>query len=100
MGTEETEADEPARSTKEDIMETLKLVLDKRIMTLYPTIIMSALNLGIFSNTFISLMKSSMDDPDANDSTPNALLCMIGLGTGEIIGSMVFGRITDKMPHK
>ena len=41
-----------------------------------------------------------MDDPDSDNDTPDALLCMIGLGCGEIIGSMVFGRITDKMPYK
>ena len=70
------------------------------MMTLYPTIIVSALNLGAYASTFINMMESTMDDPDSDNNTPNALLCMIGLGAGEIIGSMVFGRITDKMSYK
>jgi len=97
---DEEEFEEPLRSTKEDILETLKMVMNKRIMMLYPTMILTALNLGIFASTFINLMTATMDDPKATDSTSNALLCMLGLGTGEIIGSLVFGRITDKLPHK
>mmetsp|Transcript_28952 Transcript_28952/g.38587 ORF Transcript_28952/g.38587 Transcript_28952/m.38587 type:complete len:80 (+) Transcript_28952:788-1027(+) len=78
------------------------MVLDGRMVRLYPTMILTALNLGIFASVFIKMMVDTMDDKkdwSDQDQTSNALLCMLGLGTGEIIGSIVFGRITDKCKY-
>ena len=41
-----------------------------------------------------------VSDEDSKDGdrekTSDALICMLGLGVGEILGSMLFGKITDK----
>ena len=34
------------------------------------------------------------------DKDSKALLCMLGLGAGEILGALVFGRIADKLENK
>lgn len=96
---ETPEDNEPQLTAKEDIKETFKMLSDRRIRALYPLMFSTALNLGILSSVFIKMMVQTMKDskPEWSDSdqTSNALLCMLGLGSGEIIGSLVFGRITD-----
>lgn len=44
----------------EDIKATLRMVLDKRLAQLYPTMIVTALNIGVFSNTFVTMMTQTM----------------------------------------
>ena len=66
---------------------------------LYPVMVSTALNLGILSGVFIKMMVDTMDDRtswDDQEKDSNALLVMIALGVGEIVGSMAFGHITDK----
>ena len=61
----------------------------------------TAINIGILSSVFIKMIEKTMDDKSWSDQdkTSNALFCMLGLGAGEIIGSLIFGRITDKCTH-
>ena len=77
------------------------MVLDKRLAQLYPTMIVTALNIGVFSNTFVTMMTQTMKGQDIkkDDREPDALLCMIGLGVGEIGGSIAFGKVTDMDSH-
>ena len=69
---------------------------------LYPTIIVTALSQGVFSQCFITMMENAMDGTDIKDKNqePDALLCMIGLGVGEIGGAIAFGKIQDSMTHQ
>ena len=104
MGNESDEEEEEAsKSTIEDIKETFSMLTNKRIAMLYPTMVFTAINLGIFASVFIKMMVDTMDDRTSwldQDKTSNALLCMLGLGSGEIIGSIAFGRITDKCSNR
>ena len=87
----------------EDVKATFALIMDKRMATLYPTMAFQAINTGIYASVFIKMMVDTMDDRSSwsdSDKTSNALLCMLGLGSGEIVGSVVFGRITDNCTHK
>lgn len=64
-----------------------------------PLITQTAFNVSIQSSVFVTLMENTMDnrgwDPDKKNQY--ALLAMVGLGVGEILGAIVFGRIGDKL---
>ena len=85
---------------KQDIKETCKLVARFRMAMLYPIMLSTALNVGIFSSVFVKMMTDTMEETrpewDSTEKTSKALLCMLGLGVGEIVGSLAFGRILDK----
>mmetsp|Transcript_23318 Transcript_23318/g.27367 ORF Transcript_23318/g.27367 Transcript_23318/m.27367 type:complete len:209 (-) Transcript_23318:185-811(-) len=72
------------------------------MLKLYPLMLLTSVNLGIYASVFIKMMDDTMDDKSdwsEDEKTSNALLCMLGLGTGEILGSLFFGRITDKCAY-
>ena len=49
------------------------------------------------------MMVDSMSDDlgwDKKEKASTALLCMLGVGPGEMIGSIIIGRITDKFAHQ
>ena len=75
------------------------------MIVLYPIILSTSINLGIYSSVSIKMMVDTMDDEalwgtDDKEKTSKALLCMLGLGVGEIAGSIAFGRVMDKCPIK
>ena len=70
---------------------------------LYLLILSTAINEGIHATVLINMMKSTMVDItkwDSQEKDSKALLCMLGLGSGEIIGSLIMGRIQDIFSHK
>lgn len=87
----------------EDIKQTFTMLMNGRMATLYPLMVSTALNLGILSSVFIKMMVDTMDDRTEwgdQDKDSKALLVMIALGVGEVLGSKVFGYITDKCETK
>ena len=87
----------------EDIKQTFTMLMNGRMATLYPLMVSTALNLGILSSVFIKMMVDTMDDRTEwgdQDKDSKALLVMIALGVGEVLGSKVFGYITDKFETK
>ena len=95
--------EEADKSTKEQMRETFDMLCNGRIATLYPLMAAAAINLAIFASVFVKIMVATMtEEPqwDDQEKTSNALLCMLGLGVGEILGSLAFGRVTDKLPPK
>ena len=72
-------------------------------MTLYPSMALSAYNVGVYASIFIKIMVQSMEKRNEwskQDKTSYALLCMLGLGAGEILGALLFGAIMDKCLYK
>lgn len=71
-------------------------------MTLYPTMALVAYNLAVYGSILIKFMVQSMENRTwaQQNKTSNALLCMLGLGSGEILGSLLFGSIMDKCSYK
>ena len=70
---------------------------------LHLVILQTSINLGIYASVFINMMTDTMEDKtewDSNEKTSKALLCMLGLGAGSIVGWLFFGRITDKCSIK
>lgn len=66
---------------------------------LYPLITGTAINITILSSVFVQMMVDTMDDRTSwsdQDKASNALLCILGFGIGEIVGSIIFGKVTDK----
>lgn len=87
----------------EDIKQTFTMLMNGRMATLYPLMVSTALNLGILSSVFIKMMVDTMDDRTEwgdQDKDSKALLVMIALGVGEVLGSKVFGYITDNCETK
>ena len=61
-----------------------------------PIIIQSAFNLAIQASVFVRLFFQTMNsDYDDAERSKLALLSMVGLGLGEIIGSLLFGKLQD-----
>ena len=51
-----------------------------------------AINLGIYSSVFAKMMTETMSnrtDWTSDEKTAKALLCMVALGLGEVLGSPV-----------
>ena len=75
------------------------------VMT-YPIMLTTATNLGIFSSIFVPMMTETMESNEEmkgwteDEKTSRALLCCIGQGVGEILGSLLFGRVIDKYGSK
>ena len=95
----------PLKSVKQDIKETCRLVARPRMAMLYPVMVSTSINIGIFSSVFIKIMTDSMEqeveiEVDSTEQTSKALFCMLGLGVGEIAGSLVIGHILDKCSLK
>ena len=77
---------------KADVRETCKLVVRPRMMALFPLMLVLAINLGIYSSVFAKMMTETMSnrtDWTSDEKTAKALLCMIALGIGEVLGSPV-----------
>ena len=94
--------EEEEKSTSEQIKDTFAMLMNKRLSHTYWLMAASAINLAILSSVFVKLMVDTMEDQpkwkDEEDRTSHALLCMLGLGCGEILGSVAWGKITDKLP--
>ena len=85
---------------KEDIKETWKLLVSPRMALLYPMMLDTSIILGMYASVFIKMMTDTMDkdsELDAEDKASKALYCMLGHGVGSIIGSLMFGRLYDKL---
>ena len=64
------------------------------MMTLYPSVALGAYNVGVYASIYIKMMVKSMENrPEwsQQDKTSYALMCMLGLGVGEVLGSLIFG---------
>ena len=100
---DEKEATKVVYNFKEDVKDTFKLVFQCRMSALHLVILQTSINLGIYASVFINMMTDTMEDKtewDSNEKTSKALLCMLGLGAGSIVGWLFFGRITDKCSIK
>jgi len=69
---------------------------------MFPIFGVTAANGSILAAVFIVMMVSTMEGNswDQEEKTANALLCMLGVGMGEILGAICFGRIIDKFSVK
>jgi hypothetical protein len=105
---ESTKASEIETKTtvKEDILETAKLMLSKRMLKIIPFIIWTAVSCAIYAGVFVPLMTDTMSTnlktQNWSDQTKqkNCLLALVGLGLGEILGSLVLGQIQDKYSNR
>ena len=75
------------------------------MLALYPLIFCTSVIKAMYASVFINLMVKTMDDEEKwgvedKQKTSKALLCILGVGVGEVLGSIAFGRITDKCTNK
>jgi len=96
---ESTKASEVEAKTtvKEDILETAKLMVSSRMLKIIPFIMWTAISCAIYAGVFVPLMTDTMS---TNTNTLNwsdqtkqkkCLLALVGLGLGEILGSLALG---------
>ncbi len=96
---ESTKASEVEAKTtvKEDILETAKLMVSSRMLKIIPFIMWTAVSCAIYAGVFVPLMTDTMSTNTKtlnwSDQTKqkNCLLALVGLGLGEILGSLVLG---------
>ena len=89
------------KTVRDDMRETCKMLFTKRMCPLYPLIGCTSMIKAIYGSIFVRLMVNTMQDEEKwgvedKQKTSKGLLCILGVGVGEIVGSIVFGRITDK----
>ena len=79
----------------QDIKDTWNLFISKRWLIFMPIIAQTAFNVSIFGSVMIKMIVETMVNEEWDDQKKNstALLCMIGLGVGEIVGSLIFGYV-------
>lgn len=87
-------------TSMDQIRETFEMLLNRRIAQLYPLFCVASMNLAIFASTFVPLLQDTMVKPsqkswDEDTRTSKAILTMVGLGIGEILGALIFGKATD-----
>ena len=60
-----------------------------------PIVAQTAFNVAIFGSLMIKMIVETMANEEWDDQKKNstALLCMVGLGVGEIVGSLIFGLV-------
>lgn len=84
-----------------EIAQTFRLMFSCRMLKYIPIIIWSAASLGVLSGLFIPFICSTMPvDWNNAKQTKYALLCMVFLGVGEIVGAIVIGKLHDKLKYK
>ena len=58
-------------------------------------------SVAIYTSFLVTLMSKTMDDSWPDDKKSKfSLLAMIGLGIGEIIGSLISGQVLDRFGYK
>lgn len=56
-------------SFKQDIVDTMKLLGNRRMMTLFPSMALTALNIGVYAASLIKMMVDSMEDGENGDES-------------------------------
>ena len=87
-----TNAEKPEdEETKGELRQTWELFMSCRMMKFVPLMIWSATSLAVFSAIFIPLFTDSMTGKSSKIQTKDALISMVFLGIGSIVGSMLWG---------
>ena len=96
----------------QDIKDTFNMMIKPKMLLCQPLIIWSGISTAIFGSMFISMMTTNMANsfarfPDDNQDygtetgrNQTALLTMVLLGIGEIVGGQLVGTIKDKVSVK
>ena len=82
----------------QDIRDTWNLFVSKRMLIFMPIVAQTAFTVSIYGSLMIKIIVETMVDEAWDDQKKNstALLCMVGLGVGEIAGSLILGIVLDK----
>mmetsp|Transcript_6227 Transcript_6227/g.4696 ORF Transcript_6227/g.4696 Transcript_6227/m.4696 type:complete len:85 (-) Transcript_6227:142-396(-) len=82
----------------EDVKATIGYFLDTRMRKVIPVLGWSGVSLAIYIGMFINLMEESMDESwSDNERIEKALTVMISLAIGELIGTLIYGFLLDKV---
>jgi len=88
---------EEVTSVMQDVTETFRLMVSKRMLKLTPLILWTALSQAIISSVLVPLMTDTMDSKTWSPAEKNkyCLLSLVGQGTGEILGAILHGYVQD-----
>lgn len=84
-------------TVNEDLKETLQLMFSPRMLKIVPFMMWTAISTAVYAGVFVPLMTDTMPqnpkslDWDEQTRQRNCLLALVGLGLGEILGSLVLG---------
>lgn len=97
---------ESQTSVTADILETAKLMTSSRMLKIVPFIIWTAISCAIYAGVFVPLMTDTMSTNlktlywSDSEKQKNCLLALVGLGVGEITGSLFIGQIQDRYSNR
>jgi len=72
----------------------------KRFLKFLPVVLWSSFSIAIYAAQFIPLIASSIKIGTAEEKSAKACAAMVGIGLGEIFGSLGNGWLHDKMGTK
>lgn len=93
---DEKKADGAEEPKVHPFVEMFRFLKTPRFMTFAPIIFFAGISMAVYAGLLIPMLARSMG-PDVDDSekTSQACFAMIGIGAGEIIGSLVNGKLND-----
>lgn len=86
----------------ENVKESFRLILDKRMLKLIPLLTFRAMSLNSQASIFVNFWCSTMSDMDISneEKIQKALFTYIPLGFGCMVGSVLYGFVEDKCGNK
>ena len=82
-------------SIMSDIKSTASMLIDKRMLHLAPQLLWSGITLAIMNGLLVFMISDSVESDDPNSQMMKGVLTLIPLGLGEIIGSIIIGKVID-----
>ena len=77
---------------RENVSETFKMMVSKKMMRIIPLITWSALSLATFTGSFVTLMVDTMSQvKDEDEQLKLSLFALVPLGVGQMIGGAIMG---------
>lgn len=75
-----------------------EFVITKRWLQFSPIVFFSGISMAYYTGLFVPLLSRTMGPGvSSSDKTSQACFAMIGFGAGEIIGSLVNGKLNDML---
>lgn len=92
---EQQKLEEGVVKEKSNVRVIGEFVITKRWLQFSPIVFFSGISMAYYTGLFVPLLSRTMGNVSSAEKTSQACFAMIGFGAGEIIGSLVNGKLND-----